>query len=330
VVEAYEALLLEKGLIDFDGLVLVGLELVEKHDWVRSAVKAKYPVVVIDEYQDLGLPLHRIVLALMRGGGRIIAVGDPDQSVYGFTGAKPGLLRALGSLRGVDSIRLKLNYRCADRIIAASKTLLPEPAEFRSHDGRAGEVHFHRLQRNVPGQAEYALGNIVPALLAANPVWKPGDIAVLYRTLNEGTPIAQAADALGLRYFRLDNGSAIMRTRLTEWLTEAAKWCSGGWQTGTVRLSQLLKAWRLLRRSLTRESDVLAARKQLIATLFALRNGAMPLRRWLSTLRDEVFAEVFREEPGLADEKANLDDLIAAAARGGALEEFTAEIFGNQ
>lgn len=330
VVEAYEALLLERGLIDFDGLVLAGLKLVEKHDWVRRAVKAKYPVILIDEYQDLGLPLHRIVLALMRGGVRIIAVGDPDQSVYGFTGAKPGLLRALGTLRGVDSIRLKLNYRCADRIIAASKALLPEPAEFRSHDGRAGEVHFHRLQRNVSRQAEYALGTIVPALLAANPDWKPGDIALLYRTLNEGAPIAQAADALGLRYFRLDNGSPIKRTRLTEWLTDAAKWCSGGWQTGSVRLSQLLKAWRLMRRSLTRESDVLAARKRLIATLFALRNGAMSLWRWLSTVRDEVFTELFLEEAGLADEKANLDDLIAAAARGGTLADFTVEIFGNQ
>jgi len=41
---------------------------------------------VIDEYQDLGLPLHRMVLALMnKAGVRIIAVGDPDQSIYGFT-----------------------------------------------------------------------------------------------------------------------------------------------------------------------------------------------------------------------------------------------------
>ncbi|WP_431276503.1 UvrD-helicase domain-containing protein [Variovorax ureilyticus] len=56
VVEAYEALLLKNGLIDFDGLVLAGLQLVEKHEWVRRAIQAKYPVVVIDEYQDLGLP----------------------------------------------------------------------------------------------------------------------------------------------------------------------------------------------------------------------------------------------------------------------------------
>ncbi|MBU1223491.1 MAG: ATP-dependent helicase [Gammaproteobacteria bacterium] len=330
VVEAYEALLLKNGLIDFDGLVLAGLQLVENHEWVRRAIQAKYPVIVIDEYQDLGLPLHRIVLALLKAGVRVIAVGDPDQSIYGFTGAKPSLLRALGGLPEVDSIRLKLNYRCADRIIAASKALLPDPPEFRSHDGRAGEIHIHCLERNVRQQADYVLSTIVPALLAANPSWKPGDIALLYRTMNEGTPIAQAADALDLRYFRLDNGSPIKRTRLTEWLTDAAKWCSGGWQTGTVRLSQLLKSWRLMRRSLTRESEVLAARKRLIAALFALRDAASPLHQWLSVLRSEVLEEAFREEPGLADEKDNLDDLLTASVAGGALQAFTVEIFGNQ
>ncbi|MDR7945193.1 ATP-dependent helicase [Achromobacter aegrifaciens] len=330
VVEAYEALLLQNGLIDFDGLILAGLQLVEKHEWVRCAIQAKYPVVVIDEYQDLGLPLHRIVLALLRMGTRIVAVGDPDQSIYGFTGAKPSLLRALARLPRIESIRLKMNYRCADRIIAASMALLPEPAEFRSHDGRAGEILIHRLERNIREQADYALGTLVPALLASNPSWTPGDIALLYRSLNEGTPIAQAADALDLRYFRLDNGSPIKRTRLTEWLTDAARWCAGGWQTGTVPLSLLLKAWRRLRRSIPRDSELLSARKRLIAALFSLRDGALPLHRWLSALRREVLDELLQQEPGLADEKDNLDELMRAAAEGGPLQAFTVEIFGNQ
>ncbi len=331
VIEAYEALLLTNGLIDFDGLILAGLELVERHEWVRSAIKAKYPVVVIDEYQDLGLPLHRMVLALMnKAGVRIIAVGDPDQSIYGFTGAKPSLLRTLEGLPDVQSIRLKLNYRCADQIIAASKTLLANPPDFQSHDGRQGEIRIYRLECDVRGQADYALGTVVPALLKRNPTWKPGDIALLYRTLNEGTPIAEAADVLGLRYFRVDNGSPIKRSRLTEWLTDAAKWCSGGWQSGTVSLTQLLKSWRLMRRSLTREVDALPERARLISTLFAHRDGSIPLRKWLIALRDEVLNDAFNEEPGLADEKDNLEDLLKAAGKGGVLQSYTVEIFGNQ
>lgn len=330
VVEAYEELLLENRLLDFDGLVLAGLQLVEKHAWVQRAILAKYPVVVIDEYQDLGLPLHRMVLALLRAGVRIVAVGDPDQSIYGFTGAKPALLKALAAHRRMEAITLKLNYRCADRIIAASMALLPEAAEFRSHDGRAGEIHIHRLERNILEQAKYALGELVPALLKANASWMPGDIALLYRSMNEGTPIAQAADGFGMRYFRLDNGSPIKRTRLTEWLTDVAQWCAGGWQTGQVQLSQLLKGWRRMHRSITRESELLAARTRLIAALFSLRNGSLPLRRWLQALRSAVLDAMLKDEPGLADEIDNLDDLTTAAAKGGVLQDFTVEIFGNQ
>ena len=329
VVEAYEAMLLQNGLIDFDGLVLAGLQLVEKHTWVRRAIQAKYPVVVIDEYQDLGLPLHRIVLELLQAGVRIVAVGDPDQSIYGFTGAKPGLLRALARHRQIEPITLKLNYRCADRIIAASMALLQEPAEFCSHDGRAGEIHIHQLERNIQQQANYALGHLVPRLLEANPSWAPGDIALLYRTMNEGSPIAQTADALGLRYFRLDNGSPIKRTRLTEWLTDAAQWCSGGWQTGQVPLSKLLKGWQRLQRSVTRESEQLAARKRLISILFSLRDGALPLHQWLQSLRSGTLDELLEQEPGLADEKDTLGELMASAERG-PLHAFTVKIFGNQ
>jgi superfamily I DNA/RNA helicase len=331
VVEAYEGLLLKNGLIDFDGLVLVGVELVENHEWVRRAVLGKYPVIVIDEYQDLGLPLHRMVTALMsKAGVRILAVGDPDQSIYGFTGAKPSLLRTLEKLQRVEAIRLKLNYRCADQIIKASKTLLSDPGDFESHDGRQGEIRIYEVERNVRGQADYALGTVVPALLKANPSWELGDIALLYRSLNEGQAIADAADAVGMRYFRLDNGSPIKRSRLTEWLTDAAKWCSGGWESGTVSLADLLRSWRLMRRSLSREADALEARARLIGSLFAHRDGSIPLRKWLVALRDASLADAFEQEPGLADEKDNFEDLLKATEKGGALESYAVEIFGNQ
>ena len=330
VVEAYETLLLKNEIIDFDGLMLAGLRLVEQHEWVRSAVRAKYPIVVIDEYQDLGLPLHRMVLALRNAGIRILAVGDPDQSIYGFTGAQPGLLRALSRLPDVEAVKLKLNYRCAENIIAASSALLPEPSDFRSHDGRQGEIRIHRLECNVRKQADYALSTLVPAMLEANPSWVPGDIALLYRSLNEGALIADAADALGLRYFRLDNGSPIKKSRVTGWLTEAAKWCAGGWKSGTVTLAQLLKLWRRLFRAPTSDAQQLATRKQLINVLFALRDGTQPLRPWLLALQKDILGEMLVSEAGLADEREHFTDLITATAAGAPLASFTVEIFGNQ
>jgi superfamily I DNA/RNA helicase len=331
VVEAYQRLLLDNGMIDFDGIVLTALRLIEGHKWVRQCLRAKFPIIIIDEYQDLGLPLHRMVLALMNNAGvRIIAVGDPDQSIYGFTGAQPWLLKELAAGPNVQRVRLKLNYRCGDQIIAASKTLLPDPSEFKSHDGRKGTILFYQLGCDARGQAEYALETLVPTLLKENENWKAGDIALLYKTLNEGNSAAAAADKLGYEYFRLDNGSPIKRTRVNEWLTDCARWCADGWNTGTVTLGDILKGWRGMRRSLTREGEVLAARAKLISFLFATRDGAISLQKWLAGISEACVNEIFTEEVGLGDEQENFEDLREAAKTGGKLAGYTVETFGNQ
>jgi superfamily I DNA/RNA helicase len=331
VVEAYQQLLLDNGVIDFDGIILTALRLIESHEWVRQCIRAKYPIIVIDEYQDLGLPLHRMVLALMnKAGVRIVAVGDPDQSIYGFTGAQPWLLKALAALTNVQAVRLKLNYRCADQIIAASKTLLPDPSEFKSHDGRQGTILFYQLGCDARGQADYALEKIVPTLLKENEKWKPGDIALLYRSLNEGNSAAAAADKIGYDYFRLDNGSPIKRSRCNEWLTDCARWCAGGWESGAVTLGEILKGWRGLRRSLTREAEVLTARAKLISFLFATRDGSMPLQKWLAGIADTCMNEIFAEEPGMGDEQDIFEEVREAAKAGGKLAGYTVETFGNQ
>jgi len=114
-------------------------------------------------------------------------VGDPDQSIYGFTGANPALLKNLAQDRRMEAITLRLNYRCADRIITASRSLFPDRADFQSHDDRQGEIRIHKLERDLSGQAKYALETLVPALLDANPTWTSGDIALLYRSMAEGT-----------------------------------------------------------------------------------------------------------------------------------------------
>jgi DNA helicase-2/ATP-dependent DNA helicase PcrA len=98
ITEGYEAALRRAGLVDFDDLVIFGNRLVSDHDWVLPAIQARWPVLAVDEYQDLGVPLHRIVKRLaFEGGVRLFAVGDADQSVYGFAGADGALLLELAA-----------------------------------------------------------------------------------------------------------------------------------------------------------------------------------------------------------------------------------------
>jgi len=58
----------------------------------ENLLVSRFPWLVVDEYQDLGGPLHYIVTALVDHGAKVFAVGDPDQTIYDFTGADPKYL----------------------------------------------------------------------------------------------------------------------------------------------------------------------------------------------------------------------------------------------
>lgn len=95
-IEAYERVLRRHAVVDFDDMPLMAYRMVKANAWVANAILARFPVLFVDEYQDLGVALHELVVELCFGAGiRLFAVGDPDQSIYAFTGAHPDLLDAL-------------------------------------------------------------------------------------------------------------------------------------------------------------------------------------------------------------------------------------------
>ena len=81
VITEYEGRLRRAGLIDFDDMMLIGLNLIESHEWVRRAIVARFPILAVDEYQDLGIPLHRIVMSLCFGAGARAVCGGRCGSV---------------------------------------------------------------------------------------------------------------------------------------------------------------------------------------------------------------------------------------------------------
>ncbi|MBD3280075.1 AAA family ATPase [Candidatus Dojkabacteria bacterium] len=96
LLEIYETTLLSHGFTDFDLQIKWAMKLVEDEAYVRDSLAAKYPWFLIDEYQDLGLPLHRMVLSLTANTNmKLFAIGDPNQCIYDFSGASPAYLREL-------------------------------------------------------------------------------------------------------------------------------------------------------------------------------------------------------------------------------------------
>ena len=331
MIEVYEQTLLEKGLVDFDGMVLTGLRLVEEHEWVRRALRAQFPILVVDEYQDLGHALHRIVLCLCyKASMRLVAVGDPDQSIYGFTGAEPALLHDLARRDGIEPVQLQLNYRCGPTIIQASEVALGEARGFKSGNDEAGTLDIYHRPQGVEDQAAFICDSIITDALGRREGRQLGNIAVLYRNQYDGNFIAKAVEARGWDFIRVDQGNPYPRSPVVFWLEDCAAWCAGGWKSGSPRLCELVWTWLRFNESVTSDAGRRQLQRSLVKFLHSNRDADQPLRDWLSSFRAVCLDESLKREPRLRDDNAAVEKLADVCAADARLARFTVLAFGGQ
>lgn len=330
-IEAYEKLLDDNGLVDFDGIILIGLHLVQNYPWIRKALAARFPILVVDEYQDLGHALDQIVQCLcFESGIRLVAVGDPDQSIYGFTGAEPSLLRALSKKNEVQQIQLRMNYRCGAEIIKASEGALGELRGFQSSHNEAGAIFFHEQPDGIEDQTNFICENLIPAALQRRKGRSLGDIAVLYLDKNDGNIIAKAAETTGLQYIRVDGNNPYQPSPVTYWLEDCAAWCAAAWKTGTIRLSGLVRRWLIFNERLCGDKDKQIAKVALVRFLYSHRDPNMTLHKWLTLFMTEGLKECLEQEPKLGEDKEKVENLLKVSSTNGPLALFTVAYFGGQ
>lgn len=321
LVEAYEAELRRRGLIDFDDMPLLAVRALRANPWLQRALLAKYPVLVVDEYQDLGTALHRMVLGLCFSTGmRLFAVGDADQSIYGFTGARPDLLRRLSEREDVETVRLRLNYRSGNRIVAASRVALGEERGYEAADAAMqGAVFIHPMGGSYEQQAARMVGDLLPQALARHPGFSHRDVAVLYPAAWIGDAVAGAAHAAGIAFVRTDGNALYPRSsRLMQWLEVCGQWCCGGWRAGKPRFTRLLKEGRrLFAEALHNDDRIVDFHRRLIATLWDSRDASVNLHGWLDELKAQVIVPFAAGCVALRDEMETLASFTARIAPGG-------------
>ena len=282
-IEAYEAELRGKGLIDFDDMPLIAFRMIKEHRWIRDALRARFPVLFIDEYQDLGHALHELVLLLcFEGCIRLFAVGDADQSIYGFTGANPELLQSLTKRRDVRTIRLRFNYRSGAKIIRASLGALGEERDYRGIDGAPdGDLTFWPVKGDHELQAQHIAETILQTLLGRG--IQPDQIAVLYRAAWLGDKVAKALERIGTAFVRTDGNALVKRSsQLARFVEACAGWVTGGWRVADPSYSRLLDlAIGLVYCGRVSEAEEQALSRQLIAFLRSGIDAGETTHAWL-------------------------------------------------
>ncbi len=334
LVETYENELRRQGLIDFDDMPLLALRALIQHEWVRRAILAKYPVLAVDEYQDLGHALHKMVMGLCFSTGiRLFAVGDADQSIYGFTGANPVLLQRLSEREDVETITLPFNYRCGSRIVMASEYALGEERGYQAPEGTAeGTIYFRPSNEGYAPQANDLFTTILPEAFSRIPDLSLGQIAILYQAAYIGDDIAVAAQENGLEFIRTDSKALYPRfSRVMRWIELCAIWSCSGWQKGTPRFSKLVsEAMRIFSEALVSDKDKARFQRTLLRFLWSNRNANLELHDWLQEIKHEMLGDFLGDSRTLSDEVNVLEEFLDKIASGGTAEGMTLGQFSGQ
>jgi DNA helicase-2/ATP-dependent DNA helicase PcrA len=149
VYRKYQQLLLESNAVDFDDLLLLVVKLFAENPELRSEYDQRYRFLLVDEYQDTNAAQYQMVRALSIDEPNVCAMGDPDQSVYGWRGADiQNILKFERHYPNSSIIRLEQNFRSTGRILAAADKLIahnvmrkPKSLITDNEDGQPVRLH---------------------------------------------------------------------------------------------------------------------------------------------------------------------------------------------
>ena len=121
----YERSLRAYNAVDFDDLIGLPVQLFEQHPEVLERWQGRIRYLLVDEYQDTNASQYRLVRLLTGTRGALTAVGDDDQSIYAWRGARPENLKMLrDDFHNLKIIKLEQNYRSTGRILKAANALI--------------------------------------------------------------------------------------------------------------------------------------------------------------------------------------------------------------
>jgi len=215
VMGRYEERLTAYQSVDFDDLISLPLKLLRDFDAVRQKWQSMMGHVLVDEYQDTNATQYEVLKLLVGGnpadGARFTAVGDDDQSIYGWRGATLDNLRKLPvDFPALKVIKLEQNYRSTSAILRAANNVIgPNPKLFpKTLFSELGEGEPVRVvdADNEEHEAERAVARI-QSLRAEGTLLQEGkqykefrDFAVLYRANHQAKPFEKALRKAGIPY----------------------------------------------------------------------------------------------------------------------------------
>jgi len=217
-----------RNMADFDMLVVKAARLLQTVPDVAAAVRARWDVILVDEFQDLNARQYEVVRELAREHRNVFAVGDDEQSIFSWTGADLTLFGALVNDFGITApFTLRDNHRVPRQVFdLATKLVKKNPPELwskkeeivavRDSDWPVRTLHFG----DEHAEAEWLLTDILSDREAGRLPW--GEYAVLYRRHDIGAALEGELVTRGIPC-RLAHGRAIADDPVIAYVLAALK-----------------------------------------------------------------------------------------------------------
>jgi DNA helicase-2/ATP-dependent DNA helicase PcrA len=220
VYEHYEQSLQEANALDFDDLLLEAVRLLRGDETVRLACNRRFAYIMVDEYQDTNRTQYELMRLLTVTRQNVCAVGDEDQSIYGWRGADiRNILDFEHDYPQARVIRLEQNYRSTRQILDAASALVSHNTE------RKGKWLWTEQEGGAPiGLFEAADGE-QEALFIAGEIQRslsdePGTrVAILYRTNAQSRQMEEALRRHGIGYHVVGGFSFYQRAEVRDALS---------------------------------------------------------------------------------------------------------------
>jgi len=138
IYQEYDSELKRNRLIDFDDMLVFCYELLSNRSDILSAWQNKYQYILVDEFQDINKVQYDVIKLLVEKSQNLFIVGDDDQSIYGFRGAKPEIMLDF-TKDFVDAVKINLdiNYRSTSNIVNSAKSVIDNNSKRFYKDIRA-------------------------------------------------------------------------------------------------------------------------------------------------------------------------------------------------
>jgi ATP-dependent DNA helicase Rep len=191
----YNALLRACNSVDFDDLIGLPVDLLREHRPIRDKWQQRIRHLLVDEYQDTNTAQYELVRLLVDRFGALTVVGDDDQSIYSWRGARPENLLALKTdYPNLKVVKLEQNYRSSQRILRCANSVISQnPHSFEKRlwsDLGIGDPLRISVCKHSQDEAEWVAAEMLTRHLQKDTPWN--DFAVLYRSNFQSRPFEKA------------------------------------------------------------------------------------------------------------------------------------------